>query len=80
MTRAQLAQEALRLPADERFEMAELLLESLDDVEIPLQDWHKALLDERLTEANANPERFECWDDIKDEVLAQIRQRAAARR
>lgn len=70
MSNAEVA-EILKLPAEERLRLVELIWESLaaQPSEVPLSDAHRAVIDERLTEHERNP------DDIvrRDEVLAQAR-------
>ena len=65
--------EILKLPAEERLRLLEILWESLsrDASAIPLSDAHRAILDERLAEHERNP------DDVVsiDEVIADARRR-----
>ena len=65
--------EILKLPAEERLRLLELIWESLtpDPAALPLSDAHKAVIDERLAEHTRTPE-----DVItRDEVLAESRRR-----
>ena len=60
MTKAQIAHQALNLPEPDRFELAHTLWASLDAPDIyqqslPLPDWQKRLLDERLEASASNP-------------------------
>ena len=63
--------EILQLPVEERLRLVELIWESLaaDPSGVPLGDAHRAVIDERLTEHERNP------DDVvsRDEVLAEAR-------
>ena len=65
--------EILKLPAEERLRLLEILWESLsrDASAIPLSDAHRAILDERLAEHERNP------DDVVsiDKVIADARRR-----
>lgn len=65
--------EILKLPAEERLRLLEIIWASLADEpsSVPLSDAHRALLDERLAEHERSP------DDVvsRDEVLAQARRR-----
>jgi putative addiction module component (TIGR02574 family) len=65
--------EILKLPAEERLRLLEILWESLsrDASAIPLSDAHRAILDERLAEHERDP------DDVVsiDEVVADARRR-----
>ena len=63
--------EILKLPAEERLRLVELIWESLaaKPSEVPLSDAHRAVIDERVAEHERNP------DDVvtRDDVLAQAR-------
>lgn len=65
--------EILKLPAEERLRLMELLWKSLsaDPSVIPLGDAHRAVLDERLAEHARDP------DDVitRDQVLAKARRK-----
>jgi putative addiction module component (TIGR02574 family) len=65
--------EILKLPAEERLRLLELLWESLsrDASAIPLSDAHRAILDERLAEHQRDA------DDVLsiDQVIADARRR-----
>ena len=65
--------EILKLPAEERLRLLEILWESLsqDASAIPLSDAHRAILDERVAEHERDP------DDVVsiDEVIADARRR-----
>lgn len=65
--------EILKLPAEERLRLLEILWESLsrDASAIPLSDAHRAILDERLAEHERDPH-----DVVSiDEVIADARRR-----
>lgn len=70
MSKADVA-EILKLPADERLRLVELIWESLaaKPSDVPLSDAHRAVIDERIAEHERNP------DDVvsRNEVLAQAR-------
>ena len=63
--------EILKLPAEERLRLVEIIWTSLvtDPSSVPLGDAHRAIIDERLAEHERNP------DDVvsRDEVLAEAR-------
>ena len=63
--------EILKLPAEERLRLVEIIWASLDTdpSSVPLGDAHRAVIDERLAEHERNP------DDVvsRDEVLAEAR-------
>jgi len=63
--------EILKLPAEERLRLVELIWESLAarPSDVPLSDAHRALIDQRVAEHERSP------DDVvlREEVLAQAR-------
>jgi len=63
--------ELLKLPAEERLRLVELIWESLaaNPSDVPLSDAHRAVIDERIAEHERNP------DDVlsRDEVLTRAR-------
>lgn len=71
MSKTLLQQDLLRLPPEERLEIADALYSSLDPG--PLSDRQKTMLDERSLEADAHPERFSAWGDAKNRIDAKIR-------
>ena len=40
---------------------------------LPLPDWQVELLDDRLAEAEANPDDTVPWDEVRAEMRAQLR-------
>jgi putative addiction module component (TIGR02574 family) len=72
MSDAEIA-EILKLPAEERMRILELIWESLarDASQLPLSEAHRAALDEALADLERNP------DDVVslDEVMADARRR-----
>lgn len=65
--------EILQLPVEERLRLVQLIWDSVaaDASAVPLSDAHRAVIDERLSEHEVNP------DDVatRDEVLAEARRR-----
>ncbi len=63
--------EILKLPAEERLRLVEIIWASLvtEPSSVPLGDAHRAIIDERVAEHERNPE------DVvsRDEVLAEAR-------
>jgi putative addiction module component (TIGR02574 family) len=72
MSEAEVA-EILKLPAEERMRLVELIWESLAEeaASVPLGEAQRAVIDERLAEHARDP------DDVvtRDEVLAEARRR-----
>jgi putative addiction module component (TIGR02574 family) len=65
----------LELSAQERLELAEALWHSLADEapdQVPIPDWHRELLDERLAAMDSSGEKGEPWE----QVLANIKREA----
>ncbi len=76
MAKVEIAQQALELPEQERFELAHRLWASLDEPNAfqrsyPLPEWQRRLLDERL-EASAD-EEGEGWEQVKAEIWPEDR-------
>lgn len=57
--------EILRLPADERLHLVEDIWASLaaSPAGVPVPDWHRELLDERLADPQERATRT--WDDVR---------------
>jgi putative addiction module component (TIGR02574 family) len=65
-------QQVLNMPADERAELVEHLIDSLEDHEVELSEEALAHLDEAITDADRAVERGELIP--AEAVLAQVRQ------
>jgi putative addiction module component (TIGR02574 family) len=67
MTRAEIQLKVMALPEEERLEIAEAIWSSLDNPNaLPLPQWQKDLLDERL--ASLGTEEGRDWEDVKAEI------------
>ena len=71
MTRAEVQEQALKLPERERLVLAQELWESVADPnchqdDLPLPKWQRDLLDERLEASKADPGKS--WDEVKAEI------------
>ena len=65
MMNTDLKNQALQLPAEERLELADFLIEST----LPaLTDEQKAQLDKRLAAYKANPDDVFSWEEIRAEL------------
>ena len=40
---------------------------------VPVPDWHRALVEERLADLEANPETSRPWEEVKANLLNQTR-------
>jgi putative addiction module component (TIGR02574 family) len=78
MTTTEITRRALELPVEERRALVETLWESLEEVaaRLPLHDWQKQLLDERMDEANRNPAVWVPGEEVEQEIASAL----AARR
>ena len=72
MTKTEIEALVLGLPARERQDLAESLLESLAD-EVPLHDWHQRALDEALEDLEKHPD---AGTPVR-EAMAEVRERVA---
>ena len=76
-----LLQQALNLPPDERYQLAQQLLDSLDDAAMsPEEQAHWEEIARRSDEAHAHPERLIPWEQAKAEIEAELDRRREVRR
>jgi putative addiction module component (TIGR02574 family) len=67
MTKAEIQYQALELSEPERLELAEALWASISDPDaLPLPQWQRALLEERL--ATSESEEGRDWEEIRAEI------------
>lgn len=67
MTKVEIQRQVLDLPEDERIEIAEAIWTSLEDPDaLPLPQWQRDLLDERL--ASLDTEEGRDWEEVKAEI------------
>jgi putative addiction module component (TIGR02574 family) len=80
LTKTEVSEEALRLPVEERLSLAERLWDSVEEdaPSLPLHDWQKKILDERLEAARRNPDAWLTWEEVKARVLASLSKRREA--
>jgi putative addiction module component (TIGR02574 family) len=43
--------------------------------EIPVPDWHRQILNERLADYEASPDAGRSWDEVQEELLRKLRDR-----
>lgn len=69
MTLAEVRKLALGLPSDERTDLAVELWESLGQ-EVPIPDWHREVLRERLAELEglSPEERSTPWEEVRRRI------------
>lgn len=73
LTKNQLQQSALELSSEERWELAASIWESLEqDATLPLSDWERTILDQRIAEDDAEPAVGAPWPEVKKRILAAL--------
>lgn len=74
MTKRELQQSVLELPAEERWELAEAIWQSLeaDAAWPPLTPWQREILDQRIAEDDADPDAGSPWPEVKKRILASL--------
>jgi putative addiction module component (TIGR02574 family) len=65
--------ELKKLPLNEKLQIIEVLWEDLRNQEeaVPVPEWHKKMLDERLKAVEEGREEILEWDDIKHDLRAR---------
>jgi putative addiction module component (TIGR02574 family) len=63
----------LHLPPEERVSIIESLWDSLakEPASIPMPDWHRDVLDERIVEDEADETPGESWSDLRRRIKAR---------
>jgi putative addiction module component (TIGR02574 family) len=71
MTRADVEQ-LLNLPAEERLQLAQMLWESVEPEDeahfVPIPDWQRQILSERLADLERNPTDEQPWEEVREEI------------
>lgn len=69
MTKTEIEEAARALPVEERYELANTLLETISPEDaarlLPLHDWQKEALDEALVDLQEHPETSVPWAEVK---------------
>lgn len=63
--------EISELSAEERLRLIESLWESLPPQEVPVPEWHKEILEERLEDDRRNPDDSVSWEELRDELFSK---------
>jgi putative addiction module component (TIGR02574 family) len=67
MTKSEIQRQVLELPEEDQLEIADAIWTGLSQADaLPLPQWQKNLLDERL--ASADSEEGRDWEDVKAEI------------
>jgi putative addiction module component (TIGR02574 family) len=75
-----LYQQALNLAADERYQLAQRLLDSLAEDEVPDDPEFRAELDRRLQSVADGTAQLIPWEEARETLRAELERRRAARR
>ena len=76
-----LLQQALNLPPDERYHLAQQLLDSLEGEElIPDDPEYRAELDRRLQSVADGTAELIPWEEARENIRSELERRRAARR
>lgn len=76
MTKQLTTGDMLALPVEDRLRLIEALWDSLDEAateSLPIPDWHKAAVDERLAAHAREPSAAAPWDEVKANILGRLR-------
>ena len=46
-----------------------------DSSKVPVPDWHRGILDERLAEYHAAPDEGKSWPQVRDELMRALAER-----
>lgn len=65
------------LPIDQQIEYVQSLWDRIaaSPEQVPVPDWHREILDERLKDYEANPDAGESWDVVRERLRDKLRQR-----
>lgn len=72
MSKAELLIELRKLPLAERVELLEEVWREAESEGSGLLVWQREILDQRLKDAEANPEDWVSWDDAKKRLERQV--------
>ena len=65
------------LPVEERIDYVQLLWDRVaaKPADVPVPDWHKDVLRDRLASYRSNPNAGREWPEVRDELLRKLRSR-----
>lgn len=75
LARAEIHKEALGLTAEERIELVSALWDSLEPKEVPVADWQRDLIRDRIAALDGMPpeERSVPWDAARKRIFSDDR-------
>ena len=64
-----------QLSVEEQIDYVQLLWDRIAATpdQVPVPDWHREVLDERLKDYEANPDAGESWDVVRDRLREKLR-------
>jgi putative addiction module component (TIGR02574 family) len=62
------------LPVEDQIDYVQRLWDRIaaNPDEVPVPEWHRQVLDERLAAHEANPERARPWEEVRDEIRSKL--------
>ena len=65
------------LPVEDQIEYVQSLWDRIAATpeQVPVPEWHRNILDERLRDHDANPDAGETWDVVRERIRDGLRQR-----
>ena len=69
------------LDAEEKLEYIQDLWDHVaaDSSTVPVPDWHRRILDERLAEYHAAPDEGKPWPQVRDQLMRELTERKRGR-
>ena len=63
------------LTIEEQIEYVQALWDRIaaKESDVPVPDWHREILHERLADLDANPDAGRPWEDVERDLLAKLR-------
>lgn len=65
------------LPVDEQIDFVQLLWDRIaaTSEQVPVPEWHRQIIRERLVAYNANPRAGRAWPDVRVDIERKLRDR-----
>ena len=62
------------LPVEDQIDYVQLLWDRIaaKSDQVPVPEWHRQVLDERLSAHEANPEVARPWEEVHDEIRSKL--------
>lgn len=63
------------MSVEEKIEYVQALWDRIaaDESQVPVPDWHREVLDERLADYEVHPERGRPWEEVEADILKRRR-------